>query len=99
MKITSIKTGQYSERPSTRVKLFVFHRNETILENLMLRHRRPSDLYRKEVLPKVFKKLKLDPSRITWSQKAGCSCGCSPGFILNADPSKLGYDAIYVNIK
>jgi hypothetical protein len=81
------------------VKLFVFHRNETILENLMLRRQRPSQAYRKEVLPKVFKKLKLKPTRITWSQKAGCSCGCSPGFFLNIDPSKLGYDAIYVSVK
>ncbi len=23
----------------------------------------------------------IDPSRLRWSDKAGCSCGCSPGFV------------------
>lgn len=98
MKIVKIKTGQYGERPLSRVRLFIEERNETVLENLILRYSRPSKAYRKEVLPKVFKKLGIDVSA-SWSQKAGCSCGCSPGFILDIHPGSCGYEVIWVTIK
>lgn len=39
--------------------------------------------YREHVLPKAFEMLGLPAdTKAKWSQKAGCSCGCSPGFIL-----------------
>ena len=94
--------------------MFVTNKRETqtLLENLIVhiagmnveripvaRNRRPFQLYREVLLPKVFKKLKLPPNiRASWSQKAGCSCGCSPGFILDTLPLRRGYDAIYVTV-
>jgi hypothetical protein len=36
--------------------------------------------------------------RITWSEKAGCSCGCSPAFIINSDKEFHGPSAYGVNI-
>lgn len=35
------------------------------------------------VIPEVRKQLKLGPEvKFSWSQRAGCTCGCSPGFII-----------------
>jgi hypothetical protein len=39
-------------------------------------------------------KEKVDPKEIKYSAYAGCSCGCSPGFIL---PVRLGVD-LFINI-
>lgn len=44
-------------------------------------------------LVKAFDKLGIDPGEVifkaTYDRKAGCSCGCSPGFVLKND---LGAD-------
>lgn len=40
----------------------------------------------KEIRPFVIEELKkngIHPIEMRWSRKAGCRCGCSPGFILN----------------
>ena len=58
--------------------------NETLIENLENRTRRPSTILRKGVLA-MMKKLELPiaESELKWSKNAGCRmCPCSPGFIL-----------------
>jgi hypothetical protein len=62
-----------------RSRVHVFVENETMLENLTDRRNRPSKLYRK-IVEDQFPTL---AGQITWSQKAGCGCGCSPGFITS----------------
>ncbi len=43
--------------------------------------------YREHVLPAAFKMLGLpEGTKARWSQKAGCGCGCSPGFIVDHYP-------------
>lgn len=56
---------------------------ESIIENLANRMRRPSRLYR-QGLKRVVKDtgLNLNLDGMVWSQYAGCSCPCSPGFVL-----------------
>jgi hypothetical protein len=79
--------GQWRSRGDNhngKSRLYIFHDGETIIENLFERHRRPVDVY-KEVLPEIFTRLKMDPRKARWSQKAGCACGCSPGFILEGE--------------
>ena len=69
----------YTAKP----RLYVHVDGENILENLAFRTNRPSRLYR-EILPAAFKKLGIPgDTKAYWSQKAGCSCGCSPGFVLD----------------
>ena len=58
-------------------RVYVWPRGESILENLCNRRSRPYTEYRKLLAGKSF----MEKAR--WSQKAGCSCGCSPGFILD----------------
>lgn len=77
-------------------RIYFFHSGETIVDNLMNRRSRPSNLYR-EVLKTIFEQLGMDSkTKVVWSQKAGCRCGCSPGFIVQGD--KFDED-IFVDIK
>ena len=63
--------------------IYVWPKGETILENLESRHQRPYTVYKKEVLPEVLRQMGLQPfTKVRWSQKAGCPCGCSPAFIV-----------------
>ena len=99
LKIKTIKTlKKYGCRPFSRVRLFVEVRGEKLRENLDERFDRPYKAYRAEVLPKVLKD-ELWLVKASWSQTAGCACGCSPGFLLDVDPSQVGYEAVYVTIR
>lgn len=53
---------------------------ETVMEQLINRRNRPEDLYR-AVAEAAFAALGYDEPGLKWSQKAGCTCPCSPGFI------------------
>ena len=64
-------------------RLYIHHTGETLLENLFDRRRRPYNLYKKIVVPAViaeFKAKGITVDGFAWSQYAGCSCPCSPGF-------------------
>jgi hypothetical protein len=81
----------YVQRDETNVKtrLYMSPSSESVIENFIVgRHTRPVSILRL-ALPAIFAELKIGPYKAIWSQKAGCSCGCSPAFILDA---RLGYD-------
>ena len=64
-------------------RLYVFIACEGIIQNLENRRSRPTTEWKKQIVPKVLKQLDLPlNTKVQWSQKAGCKCGCSPGFIL-----------------
>lgn len=61
-------------------KVYFFHKGESVLEDFGNRVARPQDLY-KTYIPDVAEKMGLSrTAKFSWSQKAGCRCGCSPGF-------------------
>lgn len=67
----------------TKARVYFDFKGETVVDNLMNRRQRPHTVLRKEVMPKVLEQMGLDPkTKIRWSQYAGCSCPCSPGFIV-----------------
>lgn len=71
---------------SSRMKVFLFPKGENVLENLERRRNRPVDEWR-GLLPEAltragFTDVEETARTAKWSQKAGCSCGCSPGFLL-----------------
>lgn len=69
----------YNAKP----RLHVWIDGESVIENLAYRTNRPSKLYR-TMLPEILRRLGLPAdTKATWNQKAGCSCGCSPGFVLD----------------
>jgi len=93
-------TVQIDENSSKKPRIYFFHSKESILDNLVNRHDRPYKLYR-EFLPEIFKKADIPANtKARWSQYAGCSCPCSPGFIVEVDkrvPAFWGME-IYVDL-
>lgn len=75
---------------TAKPRVYVDAGDFNLLEDLENRFRRPHKVYRSFVL-KALELLGLDEPKIGWSQKAGCSCGCSPGFIVqNVDRALNG---------
>jgi len=67
---------------NAKVRIY-FNFNETILENLEQRRLRPYAELKKRYVPHILNAMKLPAdTEVRWSQKAGCQCGCSPGFII-----------------
>lgn len=83
LEVLNLKAS-YTKDRTKFPRLYVWPEDETVFENLLAgRRSRPVELYRK-LLPEILERFGLpEDTKATWSQKAGCSCGCSPGFILN----------------
>lgn len=64
---------------NSNTRIYVWPKGESILENLENRHSRPRVEWKREIL-RLFPEL---VGKLRWSQYAGCSCPCSPGFIVN----------------
>jgi hypothetical protein len=87
LKIKTFETRRDPEsRDASRGRVYLHPAGETILENFTSgRRTRPYTTFRKELMPEVLVRLGLPAdTKISWSRKAGCSCGCSPGFIVDA---------------
>ena len=84
-----------SERRTAKTRVYFFHDDETIMDQFMNRHDRPYRAYR-AMLPQIFEQVDLlkQGTKARWSQYAGCSCPCSPGFIID---NSYGYD-VFVHI-
>ena len=80
MKATKIDVRRSSGK---RSRVYIFPKGESLIENLMNRKGRPYNEYRKQVMPDVLEAMGLPrDTKVKWSQYAGCSCPCSPGFIV-----------------
>ena len=94
--------GEWNQKP----RIYVFPPEYTVLENLENRRERPYQEWKK-LIPEVIEKAKTRKggdeiefgpnTKVRWSQKAGCSCGCSPGFIVDAPATPWGVD-IFVEL-
>ena len=69
---------------------------ETILENVENRRNRPYKEW-KQFAEKALTAFGVSFQRVGWSQKAGCSCGCSPGFVAYGN-DRPGFD-IHVSLE
>lgn len=80
----------------SKPKLHIFIKDWNMLEDLQGgRWNKPHTEFKKQVLNDALTQAGLDPTKVktSWSQNAGCSCGCSPGFILTSiDPLKPNLD-------
>lgn len=78
-------------------RIYVHPQNESVLQNLAFRFDRPYQAYR-QVLPQALEALGLpSDTKCSWSQKAGCPCGCSPGFVVKI--SSLLRKDVYVTVE
>ena len=64
-------------------RMYVSIEDETLMSNLENRKRRPYNVYKSMIHSSGLAGV-LDISKLSWSQHAGCSCPCSPGFILKS---------------
>ena len=53
-----------------------------VIEDLMNRRNRPYAFWRKAIRKAIASSI-IDLEKMAWSQTAGCSCPCSPGFVLD----------------
>jgi hypothetical protein len=74
-------------------RMYVSVADETILDNLANRKRRPYNVYKTLIHSSDLKNV-LDISKLSWSQSAGCSCPCSPGFVLNPQTLTIDGDTV-----
>lgn len=83
----------------TKSRIYIYPDGEIILENFTNRRTRPISLYRESAF-KALELLKIDSSKLSikWSRKAGCGCGCSPGFIVDGWDSTLDGKNLHVTI-
>lgn len=96
VKVAAVEVLRHDGRPK-QPRVYYSHTDETVWDNLANRRCRPVTIYRKH-LPEVLKFLGLPAdTKYRWSQYAGCSCGCSPAFILQT--GSYNRDDIYVRIE
>jgi hypothetical protein len=75
--------GKEMKAYNSKTRIYFFHEGENVLEMFGNRAARPSKLYA-TYLGDVAEKMGLPrTTKFKWSQKAGCACGCSPGFIAD----------------
>lgn len=87
MKVLKVDTQSIKDFKRRTAHCYIFPVGEGIIGNLMNRRSRPH-LEWKKLMPEILEKAGLSAEEIksikpSWSQKCGCSCGCSPGFKLN----------------
>ncbi len=75
----------YNAKP----RVYVWFKGESIFENLMTRFERKPNRYRPYVKA-VLADLGVEYDKLAWSQRAGCSCGCSPGYVLTLSKDESG---------
>jgi hypothetical protein len=76
---------------STKARVYVWASESfNVVEDLTNRRRRPHDAWR-PVVEELLHRVGVEFDKMRWNQRAGCSCGCSPGFILEGGPSKVEF--------
>ena len=75
----------YSQSP----RMYVSVSDETVLDNLVNRKRRPYNVYKTLIHSSGISEV-LNLSELRWSQRAGCTCPCSPGFVLGRQSMQIG---------
>lgn len=99
MRIVEVtKRPKYNRNGSGKIRVFIFPKSETVLEHFFEgRHTRPYNEYRK-LLPEILELAEINvwagAARPKWSQRAGCQCSCSPGFIID----KYGPKDVFVTV-
>ena len=75
-----------------KARIHLWPKGENVMGWLDRRRNQPVKQLR-EVLPGIIEELCIPGNYIfRWSRKAGCSCGCSPGFIVEGPDAWKLYD-------
>ena len=77
-------------------RMYVRVADESVLDNLANRKRRPYNIYKALIAMSDLSSV-LSLSKLSWSQKAGCACGCSPGFVLDHQTMMIAPDGAWTS--
>lgn len=77
--------GRYGTKP----RVYVSVADESLAENLENRRNRPVKVYR-DIVKQALNEIEVGVEKLLWSQYAGCTCACSPGFILTTSGKRYG---------
>ena len=94
------RTSRSRSYSATKTRIYFWPRGESIPENLENRRTRPYNEYRR-LLPNVLQAVGVEDGKnldIRWSQKAGCGCGCSPGFVVDGWNGVLHRKDVHVDV-
>jgi hypothetical protein len=89
MEIVEVKIVKHepTRQRGPKSRMYFWPQGESVMENVFNRRARPYEEFRKLIpLALVEAGVPLEEARnvtARWSQRAGCSCPCSPGFILS----------------
>lgn len=85
-------------RLTKKTCIYVFFSDEDVLSLIKTRYSRPHKAVKTHFMTEILMLAQLPTdTKMSWSQRAGCSCGCSPGFVINDERVSRGKE-IYVNI-
>lgn len=105
LKLREYKTWQervrsYGRDISKKARVYASPQGETVLENFFGgRHNRPHRELQRQIRAVVDAELIVagyNPQKWSWSQKAGCTCPCSPGWIVSGEPGRMDCDDVEV---
>jgi len=83
----SINSHEQSDLSNKKMRVYLFPKRESVFENYLGRWARDKKLWRKIAL-QIMEKFGYKDIKISFSQYAGCRCGCSPGFIADIKNGK-----------
>ena len=82
----------YHRGELTKMKLYFFPKNQSLIETIMKRFNSPTKLWKAlgtEAMAELGYRIK--DNKLSFSQTAGCSCGCSPGLVTTKRTGKSWY--------
>ena len=86
--------GDRSSDMNKAPRLYVNVTDESVFENLENRKRRPYNVYKTLIHSSGLRTL-INIDKLSWSQHAGCTCACSPGFVLGHQNVYIGDETFY----
>jgi predicted transcriptional regulator len=91
---TNVRTRKWNEK-ADKGRIYISIEDESVLENLENRRNRPIKLWRAYATA-ALAELGYTDIQLNWSQYAGCTCACSPGFVSSS--ASLRRKDIYVTV-
>lgn len=90
----TIRTRRYDKGYDKAPRMYVAVTDETVFDNLANRKRRPYNNYKTLIHSSDVSRV-LNIGNLQWSQYAGCTCPCSPGFILPKQMFEIDGDTMW----
>lgn len=98
LKVVEVRLRSTDSR-SAYSRIYMWPKAESVMENFLVGRRIRPVKAMKTLIADALKQAGLDPATtVRWSRTAGCSCGCSPGFIADRAFRGPGYTKVDVHV-